>query len=160
MGYSALTVLWWFQPNSQWIQHIYLSVLPQTSLPSRLACNIEQSPLCCPAGPCWFSMINTAVCPCPSQTTWLSLPLSSSLGNHKVITEYWAEFSVLSSRSLLVLHVKYSSVSMSIPNSLKIPFPPFQLHFNVCKSDQCWPHCSMSFLGTFSYWDKQIFSLL
>ena len=55
------------------------------------------------------------------------------------------------SRSLLVLHVKYSSVSMSIPNSLKIPFPPFQFHFNVCKSDKGWPHCSMNFRGTFSY---------
>ena len=25
-------------------------------------------------GPCWFSMLNTAVGPCPSQTPWLSLP--------------------------------------------------------------------------------------
>ena len=38
-------------------------------------------------------------------------------------TWHWAEFPVLSSRSLLVLHVKYSSVSMSIPNSMTIPSP-------------------------------------
>ena len=75
LGYR-LTGLWWFQVDSQWIQHIYLSILPQTPLPSRLACNIEQSSLCCPAGPCWFSMLYTAVCPCPAQTPWLSLPHS------------------------------------------------------------------------------------
>ena len=34
----------------------------------RLLQRIEQSSLCCPAGPCWFSMLNTAVCPCPFQT--------------------------------------------------------------------------------------------
>ena len=34
--------------------------------------------------------------------------------------EHWSEFHVLYSRSLLVIHVKYSSVSMSIPNSLII----------------------------------------
>ena len=38
-------------------------------------------------------------------------------------TWHGAEFPVLSSRSLLVLHVKYSSVSISILNSLTIPFP-------------------------------------
>ena len=29
--------------------------------------------------PCWFSVLNTAVCPCPSQIPWLSLPPSFSL---------------------------------------------------------------------------------
>ena len=38
-------------------------------------------------------------------------------------TWHWAEFPVLSSRSLLVLHVEHRSVSMSIPNSLTIPSP-------------------------------------
>ena len=33
------------------------------------------------------------------------------------------ETSVLYSRSLLIIHVKYSSVYMSVPNSLPIPFP-------------------------------------
>ena len=38
-------------------------------------------------------------------------------------TQHWAKFPVLDSRSLLVIHFKYSSVYMSIPNSLTIPFP-------------------------------------
>ena len=37
---------------------------------------------------------------------------------------HWAEFPELCSRSLLVLHVKYSHVSTSIPNHLTIPSPP------------------------------------
>ena len=41
-------------------------------------------------------------------------------------TWHWAEFPVLSRRSLLVIHFKYSSVYMLIPNSPKIPSPyPF-----------------------------------
>ena len=38
-------------------------------------------------------------------------------------TWHWAELPVLDSSSLLDLHVKYSSVSMSIPNSLTISSP-------------------------------------
>ena len=40
-----------------------------------------------------------------------------------LITEYWAEFPELPSRSLRVLHVKHSRVSMSIPDSLTVPSP-------------------------------------
>ena len=40
-----------------------------------------------------------------------------------VSIRYWAGFPGLDSRSLLVLHVKSSSVSMSIPHSLTIPSP-------------------------------------
>ena len=49
-----------------------------------------------------------------SITNHLTIP-SSILppGNHKVITEHWAELPVLSSRSLLVLHVKHSHVDIS-----------------------------------------------
>ena len=38
-------------------------------------------------------------------------------------TWHWAEFPVLASRSLMVLHVKYSNVSMCIPDSLTLPSP-------------------------------------
>ena len=51
----------------QYHNYKVLSILLQTPLPSRLPHDIKQSSLCCPAGPCWFSMLNTAVCPCPSQ---------------------------------------------------------------------------------------------
>ena len=40
---------------------------------------------------------------------------------HPGFTEHWAEFPVLDSRSLLVTYFKYSSVSLSIPDSLTIP---------------------------------------
>ena len=38
-------------------------------------------------------------------------------------TSHWAGFHVLNSRSLLVMHFKYSSVYMSLPNSQSIPSP-------------------------------------
>ena len=48
--------------------HIHMFILPQTPLPSRLPHDIEQTSLGWPAGPCWFSMLNTAMCPRPSRT--------------------------------------------------------------------------------------------
>ena len=54
--------------------HIQVSILPQTLLPSRLPCNIEQSPTCYTVGSSWL------------------------------------------------IHFKYSSVYMSIQNSLSPPF--------------------------------------
>ena len=47
--------------------HIHVSILPQTPVPSRLPHNIEQSSLCCAVGLCWLSILNIAVCTCPSQ---------------------------------------------------------------------------------------------
>ena len=47
-------------------------------------------------------------------------PFSPSSPPSQAATWHWAEFPVLSSRSLLVLHVKYSSVCLSIPNSQSI----------------------------------------
>ena len=41
---------------------IHVSILPQTPLPSRLAHNIEQSPMCHTTGPCWLSILNIAAC--------------------------------------------------------------------------------------------------
>ena len=41
----------------------------------------------------------------------------------QAVTWRWAEFPVMDRRSLLVLHGKYSRVSMSIPDSLTIPSP-------------------------------------
>ena len=38
--------------------HIYVSILPQTPVPSRLPHNIEQSSRCYILGPCWFSILN------------------------------------------------------------------------------------------------------
>ena len=57
----------------------------------------------------------------------------------KVIAEYWPEFLVLYSRSLLVIYFTYSSVYMSIPVSQFIPNPLLPLvslsyFFNICDS--------------------------
>ena len=48
--------------------HIQVSTLPQTPLPSRMPHNIEQSSVCYTVGPCWLSILNIAMCICPSQT--------------------------------------------------------------------------------------------
>ena len=47
--------------------HTHASILPQTPLPWRLPYNVEQSSLYSTAGPCWLSILNTAVCGCPFQ---------------------------------------------------------------------------------------------
>ena len=67
------------------VTHTHVSILPQTPLPSRLPHDTGQRSLSCPAGPCWFSMLNTAVCPCPSQTPWLSLPPFFALGTIRLL---------------------------------------------------------------------------
>ena len=41
-------------------RHIHVSILPQTSLPSRLPHNIEHSCMCYTVGHCWLSTLNTA----------------------------------------------------------------------------------------------------
>ena len=48
--------------------HVHVSVLLQTPLPSKLPHSIEQSSMCCTIGPCWLTILNIAVCTCPSQT--------------------------------------------------------------------------------------------
>ena len=47
--------------------HIQISILPQTPFPSRLAYSTEQSSMCYTVGPCWLSILNTAVYIWPSQ---------------------------------------------------------------------------------------------
>ena len=65
--------------------HIHVSILPQTLLPSRLPHNIKQGSLCYSVSPCWPSILNTAVCTCPSQPPQLSLPPILHPSNHKFI---------------------------------------------------------------------------
>ena len=48
--------------------HVYVSLSPQTPLPSSLAHNTEQSSMRYTVGPCRLSILNIAVCTCPSQT--------------------------------------------------------------------------------------------
>ena len=48
--------------------HIHVSIFPQTPLTSQLPHNIEQSSICYTVGPCWLSILNTAVYTYPSQT--------------------------------------------------------------------------------------------
>ena len=64
--------------------HINGSILPQTRLPSRLPCNIEQSSICYTMDFCWLSTLNIAVCTWPSQSPELSLPSLTS-SNHEFL---------------------------------------------------------------------------
>ena len=50
-------------------------------------------------------------------------PFSLKLPSHPGCHKHWAEFPMLYSRTLLVIHFKYSSVYMSIPDSLTNPSP-------------------------------------
>ena len=70
LRYSQLTMLWKPQGGQKRDSaiHTHVSILPQTPLPARLPHDTEQSSLCWTAGPCWLSMLNTALCACPSQT--------------------------------------------------------------------------------------------
>ena len=54
--------------------HMHVSTLPQTPLPSRLPRNIEQSSICYTVGPCWLSVLNTAICTCPFQANYVFPP--------------------------------------------------------------------------------------
>ena len=77
MKYSLLTmviVLGEQQRDSAICIHVF--ILPLTPIPSKLPHDIEQSSLCYILGPRWLSILNIAVCTCPSQTPWLSLPPS------------------------------------------------------------------------------------
>ena len=56
------------------VMHMHVSTLPQTPLPSRLPLNIEQSSICYTVGPCWLSVLNTAICTCPFQTNYVFPP--------------------------------------------------------------------------------------
>ena len=55
--------------------------------------------------------------------TYTGIPSPPDSPPTQAATCHGPEFPVLDSRSLLVLHVKYSCVSRSIPNSLTIPSP-------------------------------------
>ena len=67
---SALPIwLWKFQVNSQGTQpYVYMyPFFPKLPFPSRLPQNNEQSSICYTVGPSWLSILNIAVCSCPSQ---------------------------------------------------------------------------------------------
>ena len=62
--------------QSDSVIRIHVSTLFQVLSPFRLSQNIEQSSLCYTVGPCWLSILNTAVCTCQSQTPNLSAPVT------------------------------------------------------------------------------------
>ena len=74
--------------------HTHVSILPQTPLPSRLPHNTEQSFMCYTGGPCWLSVLNIAMCTCPSQTSY--------------------QFQTV---SFLVIHLSYNPVVICITSS-------------------------------------------
>ena len=50
--------------QSDLVIRIDVSILFQILFPIRLLHNTEQSSLCYTVGPCWLSILNTAVCTC------------------------------------------------------------------------------------------------
>ena len=54
-----------FWPN--YFLRTHVSILWEILFPFSLLHNIEQISLCCTVGPCWLSVLNTAVCTCQSQ---------------------------------------------------------------------------------------------
>ena len=54
------------RPKRNSATHIHVSILPQIPLLSRLPHNSEQTSLSYKVGPCWLSILNTALCTCPS----------------------------------------------------------------------------------------------
>ena len=48
--------------------HTHVSIVFQNLFPFRVLQSIEQSSLCYTVGPCWLSILNTAVCANQSQT--------------------------------------------------------------------------------------------
>ena len=57
------------RPKRNSATHIHVSILPQIPLLSRLPHNSEQTSLCYKVGPCWLSILNTALCTCPSPSS-------------------------------------------------------------------------------------------
>ena len=62
------------------VTRIHLSILLHILFLFRLLHNIEPSPLCYTVGTCWLSMLNTAVCECPSQTPSSKLSWAPAMG--------------------------------------------------------------------------------
>ena len=76
---SVFFILYWgigdqqccdsFRGTAKGLSHIYTRIhSPQTPLPSKLPHSIEESSMCYAVGPYWLSILNIAVCICPSQT--------------------------------------------------------------------------------------------
>ena len=137
------------RPQRNSATHTHVSILPQIPLLSRLPHNTEQSSLCYKVGPCCLSVLNTAVCTCPSPQKLLLPQLCPTLGDpmdcnppgssvHGIlqarILEWlaipfpggfswprdWTRVSYISGRFLTVLATR-----VSIPNSLTITPHPF-----------------------------------
>ena len=67
-----------FRGTAKGLSHTYTCIRsPWTSVPSRLAHNIEQSSTCCTVGPCWLSVLNMAVCSWPSKVPNYPFPLET-----------------------------------------------------------------------------------
>ena len=78
-------------------------------------------------------------------------------------TWHWAEFLVLYSRSLLVIHFKYSSVSMTISNSVENPKHHLLLQWTIWLGDEVGLTNRSSHINIYSVssawdpcWDAQI----
>ena len=71
LGYSWLinnVVIVSGEEQKDSVIYTHVSILPRILLPSSLPHNTEKSSMCYTVGPGWSSILNIAVCTCPSQT--------------------------------------------------------------------------------------------
>ena len=95
--------------------YMHVSILLQTPLPSRLPHNIDQSSICYTAGHCWLSILNIAVCRCPSLTVPFShLPPS----NQKFILKVCESVLKVSSFLLLLFRFHIIRILYDISSSV------------------------------------------
>ena len=95
---------------------------------SGLPLDIKQSSLCCRAGPYWLSILNTAVCTCPSQTVLMQplflfiLPhlFCPSLSPHS--TSWVGSHSIYACAVLLYFHILCLRFCMEMHAFSSLPF--------------------------------------
>ena len=87
---------------------IHVFILPKTPLLSRLPHNIEQSSICYTIGPCWLSILNTAM--------YCTSIVHSKLPNYPILpSSPLATMSSLS-KSMRLVSLKVLWVLISLPN--------------------------------------------
>ena len=104
--------------------NVHVSFLPQTPLPCRLPYNIEQSSMCYTVYPCGLSILNVAVCTCPSTTPYLSppppLPPPAAVSSSSFCEweSLWVSFCLVSSFVSFLFRFHISGLSYYISPSL------------------------------------------